>query len=84
MIVIIAITIIGMTVRIMLTGVTWWSTIESTVLTTTSEPGISGTTGSGATSIRIAKRDAMTDAKRDRRREFVMARETRAGRVSRS
>jgi hypothetical protein len=56
----------------MLTGVTWWSTIEVIVLTTSNEPEIKEIIGSGATSIRIAKRDA----RRDRRRVFVMAGET--------
>jgi hypothetical protein len=60
------ITIIGMTGKIMPTGATWWSTIEVIVLTTSNEPETRETTGSGGTSIPTAKKDVMTDAKRDR------------------
>jgi hypothetical protein len=72
MIHIIATTIIGMTGKIGRTGATWWSTIEVIVLTTSNGPETKGIIGNGATSIRIAKRDA----RRDRGRVFVMAGET--------
>jgi hypothetical protein len=65
-----AIIIIGMTAKIGHTGATCKNAIEITALTTTSEPETRETTGSGATSIPIAKRDAMTGTmtgtKRDR------------------
>src|SRR6202011_2891871 len=60
MILTIAIIIIGMTAKIGHTGATCKNAIEITALTTTSEPETRETTGSGATSIPIAKRDAMT------------------------
>jgi hypothetical protein len=66
MILIIAIIIIGMTAKTGHTGATCENAIEITALTTTSEPETRETTGSGATSIPIAKRDAMTGTKRDR------------------
>jgi hypothetical protein len=66
MILTIAIIIIGMTAKIGHTGATCKNAIEITALTTTSEPETKETTGSGATSIPIAKRDAMTGTKRDR------------------
>jgi len=68
MILTIAITIIGMIGKIGRIGATWWSTIEVIVLTTSNGPETSEIIGSGATSIRIAKRDA----KRDRGRVFLM------------
>lgn len=69
----IAITIIGTTVKIMLIGVTWWSTIEVIVHTTSNEPETKEIIGSGATSIRTAKRDT----KRDKFRVSVTVGETR-------
>jgi hypothetical protein len=68
MILTITITIIGMTVRIGRTVVICKKTIESTVLITSSEPGIRGTTGDGVTSILTTKRDTTIDAKRDTNR----------------
>jgi hypothetical protein len=72
MILTIAITIIGMTGKIGRIGATWWSTIEVIVHTTSNGLETRGIIGSGATSIRIAKRDA----RRDRGRAFVMTGET--------
>jgi hypothetical protein len=69
MILIIAITIIGMTAKIMRTGATWWSIIEVIVHTTGNEPETRGTTGSGGTSTRTAKRDAKRDTNRENFKE---------------
>jgi len=72
MILTIAITIIGMTGKIGRTGATWWSIIEVIGRTTSNGLETREIIGSGATSIRIATRDA----RRDRGRAFVMTGET--------
>jgi hypothetical protein len=82
MIVTIATIIIGTIMKIGRTGLIWWNATGLTARTTSSGPETKGITGSGATIILTAMRDAMTGAKRDRCRGFVMARETRDARVS--
>jgi hypothetical protein len=68
MILTITIIIIGMTAKIGRTVVICKKTIESTVLTMSSEREISGTIGSGGISILTTKRDTTIDAKRDTNR----------------
>jgi hypothetical protein len=66
MILAIATTTIGTIMKIGHTGLIWWSDTGLIARTTSSEPETRETTGSGATSIPTAMRDAMTGAKRDR------------------